>query len=89
MDRFIEQRKRFYARCSHQKVIVDESLNTVECKDCGEKLNPVWVLAQYANKERLAVQHLEILRELQKKAEAKTKCKCQKCGQMTNIVRSV
>jgi hypothetical protein len=87
MDRFIEQRRLFYARCSHQKVIVDESLNTVECKDCGEKLNPVWVLAQYANRERLAVQNLEMLKELQKKAEEKTKCKCEKCGGITRIVR--
>ena len=73
MDRFIEQRRLFYARCSHQKVIVDESLNTVECKGCGEKLNPVWVLAQYANRERLAVQNIEMLKELQKKAEEKNK----------------
>jgi len=34
--------------CTHRNFLVDERSAVVECGQCGEKLNPMWVLQQLA-----------------------------------------
>ncbi|WCH25215.1 hypothetical protein [Aeromonas salmonicida] len=84
-DRVIQQVDRFARDCRHNKFIYDETLGYVECGICGEHLNPMWVIEQFTNKESRVVRYLEQLNRLVDETRAKTKCKCQHCGQMTDI----
>lgn len=73
--------------CGHRNAtyLVAEQEATVECGDCGAKLDPIWVLRHLTHEEhrynrlREAYQaELVRLRDRQR-----TKCEC--CGQMTRI----
>jgi ribosomal protein S27E len=87
INRVIQARRHFDRKCQHTKFIVDEAENFIECGICGEKLNPIWVVMQMASSEHRAIRNLEEIEEIMKKALAKTKCKCQHCNKMTDIVR--
>lgn len=77
----------FNRECSHSKIIINESLSTVTCQLCDEKLNAVWILQQYAKAESRLKRRLAELRKLSALAEAKNRCKCRHCGSMTIIQR--
>ena len=72
-------------KCAHNKFVVDESLATVHCGLCDEKLNPIWIIKQFSNQENRYVMRLERLDKLAKKAAKKNYCKCRHCGLMTPI----
>lgn len=81
-----EARARYMpGKCQHKHMTVDEDLNEVACDDCGAKLNPVAVLLRFAGEESRWAREGERLRELHKKLDARIRCKCQHCGQMTRI----
>jgi ribosomal protein S27E len=46
--RIIESRK-----CRHQATTIERATRTVKCQGCGAKLDPFWVLLEYANHERV------------------------------------
>ena len=73
--------------CAHNKFLVDEKLAYIECGICGEKLNPMWVIGQLCNREARANRAVEALAKVVEEAEKKNSCKCEKCGQMTRIVK--
>lgn len=74
-------------RCLHNHIEVDEELGTVLCTDCGEKLNPVAVLARFAKEETRWEQRREAAKAEQAKLDLRSRTKCQHCGQMTRISR--
>ncbi|ROO28231.1 hypothetical protein [Salinisphaera orenii] len=74
-----------YHGCQHKRLRVDEQLATVECRDCGEKLNPVHVIARMAKEESLWRRRLDALRAVRQKLEKRQRCKCDHCGRMTRI----
>lgn len=41
------------SRCKHLAVILVQHSRTVKCKGCGEKLDPFWLLTEYATNERV------------------------------------
>ena len=84
-EKIIHVVNRFSARCKHNKFIVDNQLGYVKCGLCGEHLNPIWVIEQYANHEHRLFQHLERLERLIELTKEKTKCKCEHCGEITKI----
>lgn len=84
-ERVIQQAGRFAGSCQHNKFIYDETKGYVECGICGEHLNPMWVLQQFTDTESRVVRHLNQLKRLVEETKAKTKCKCQNCGKMTDI----
>lgn len=73
--------------CQHNKYIVDERLEYVECALCGEKLNPMWVMSQLCLLEARYNMRLKHLGKLCEKAGKKNHCKCEHCGKMTKIQR--
>ena len=79
--------ERFATKCQHNKFKCDESLAYVECGICGEKLNPIWVIKQFTYPGNRLESHLEYLKKLISKANAKNRCKCRHCGKMTVIQR--
>jgi hypothetical protein len=72
-------------KCKHHPLIVDEELNTVECGDCGEKMNPVAMLLRFAHEESMWKRSLEQMRKLREELKTRQRCKCDHCGMMTNI----
>jgi len=72
-------------KCAHNKFVVDPELDYVECGICGERLNPIWVICEFANREHRANQRIRALNEIAEKAIQKNRCKCEHCGKMTRI----
>lgn len=81
-----EARTRFaIGKCQHKRVEVDEILAEVSCKDCGEKLNPIAVMARMAREESRLGDRIAALKQLQAGLENKQRTKCTHCGQMTPV----
>lgn len=83
------KRYKNYGECSHDYAIVDEELNEITCLHCNKKLNPIKYLAKLADKEGAFYRKHVELREAHAKLLDKTRCKCQNCGQMTRIDKSM
>lgn len=75
--------------CAHLHVGYSDDHQTITCKDCEEKLDPMkWVLAhirllnQYKAKtdEKLAMAKL-----IEQRLESKARFCCNKCGEMNDI----
>ena len=75
------------AKCRHNKFIVDETMGDVICGICEERLNPIWCLVQISKTESRMWSNLIDLEKLVYKTRDKLRCKCQKCGEMTRIIR--
>ena len=73
--------------CSHKNITIDDSNSMVHCDDCGEKINPVWLLGEFMRIESQWGQALAKLRSQLDEASSKVRCKCTHCGKMTNIIR--
>ena len=76
-----------WGECRHDRSIVDERKTEVTCADCGEKLNPIWVLSQLANKESGWFRSRDRYQDEMKRLEERSRTRCQKCGYMTRISR--
>jgi hypothetical protein len=74
-------------KCLHYPghFIVDGSLAEVTCGDCGEKLNPMWVLQQLATRDRNFAEAHTRYHEQMKRLSERTSTKCRHCGKMTRI----
>lgn len=76
---------RHKSMCRHNALLIDESLELIECKNCGERINAFFAIRQLmrlSDKWAREKAELELTREA---AEKKTKTKCQHCGQMTKV----
>ena len=91
-------KKKLYDRdgCQHDRIEVDDSLYEIKCLDCGEKLNPVWYLCQIAFKQNKLKKMYDEYNKLARminntKVKLKTinKCKCEHCGKMTKVIKSI
>lgn len=72
-------------QCRHLNITVFEDLAQVACRDCGEKLNPIWVLTRMAKEEtKWALRRREFIAARAELAK-RQRCKCRHCGQMTPI----
>jgi len=76
------------SECAHINTQISEELDTVLCRDCGEKLSPMWVLKRLANEEtKWASKRAEMLK-LGEELYKRKRCKCEKCGEITTIDRN-
>ncbi|EGR3042398.1 hypothetical protein ACOJUY_004334 [Vibrio alginolyticus] len=73
--------------CQHLRLSIDQSTNTVWCKDCNEKLDPMWVLNRIAEKHNQFYWNYSELYKKSKKAAEMNRCKCQHCNRMTKIIK--
>lgn len=74
-------------RCAHINTQIHEDLAEIVCRDCGEKLNPIWVLIRMAKAEtKWAISRAEYIKAREQLAE-RSRCKCIHCGSMTPIRR--
>ncbi|EKO3439510.1 hypothetical protein NTE19_003402 [Vibrio fluvialis] len=84
-DRMLKKAQSYPVKCKHAQFMVDQQLDTVECGKCGERLSPVWVLSQLADKETELRRRFSISKALAEEVKDKTKCKCEHCGKITSI----
>lgn len=71
--------------CRHINMTVDPDRAFVECKDCGEMLDPMSVLCRLATEESRYLFERQALRNWRKKLIEKSRTKCQHCGRMTSV----
>ena len=74
-------------RCPHLNIGVDPELGYIECRECHEHLDPIQYLYKIACSERLIDFRRDQMLKYEKQIEEKNRCKCEKCGEMTRIVR--
>lgn len=74
-------------KCKHNHIVVDEKLFEVECDDCGEKLNPIWVLAKFAKQDESLTWRRDALKKEIEAYEDRLRFKCGSCGQVNNITK--
>lgn len=75
-------------KCYHRRFTIDDKAQEVECRDCGEKLNPMYALVQLARQEtRYHELHARYDDELKRLAE-RSRTTCRHCGKMTPISRT-
>lgn len=77
-----------YGGCQHLHTVVDEKLALVRCHDCGEKLNPIWVLARLAQEDRMLRDRWATMRADLHFMREKRRFKCCGCGRMNNVKSS-
>ena len=53
--------------CKHRRTLIDERLRTVDCKDCGARLDPVEVLIDIARSWRSDSLHAKRIADFQRK----------------------
>ncbi len=75
--------------CRHRWFVVDETKNEVECGECGERLNPIWVLEQFAIKETALACTRDRLARKVDELKGRTRYKCGSCGQMNNLTETL
>lgn len=76
---------RTYGGCRHLRSQVDEKKAEVTCADCGEKLNPIWVLQQLAYEDARLIDRWSWLRAQLELMGERVRCKCDHCGKFTHI----
>lgn len=72
-------------KCHHDTIIVDEDLNTVECEDCKEKLNPIQILVRFTREETRWNNSLEEMRKMKAVLDDRKRFKCKHCEKITTI----
>lgn len=72
-------------KCRHPNFIVDKALAQVTCRECKEKLDPMYVLVQLAHQETKYHELHERYQDEMKRLGSRQKTKCQHCNQMTRI----
>lgn len=76
-----------FGGCAHQHALVDRELNELECADCHAKLNPIEFLYKLACKATSWEFEKSQIAKVRAELEERKRCRCTKCGQMTEIKR--
>lgn len=74
-----------YGKCRHLSVVVDPDMEYVECRACGERLNPMAVLYRMATEETRYQRTITEYRKWYKKYKERVRVKCRNCGKMTPV----
>ena len=72
-------------KCIHGPFIVDDTLETVECQKCKERLSPMHVLKMLAREETRWHEFHAHYEEEKKRLSERQRTKCEHCKEMTRI----
>lgn len=73
-------------KCSHfGPFIVNDKEDAVTCKQCGERLNPMYVLKRLAHEETRWHQARVAYQDEMQRLKERSRTKCDHCGEMTRI----
>jgi hypothetical protein len=88
IDISVERSRRglqFLGGCHHNKVMANEELSELVCRDCGVRLNPViWIVNAAEFFSRIKAQ-VDRYQDAKKVLEKRRRCKCRHCGRITEI----
>jgi len=71
--------------CKHTQFTIDRQLAHVKCRQCGETLDPMFVLLQLASDETMYHQFHKRYEEELSRLRKRQKTKCQHCKRITRI----
>lgn len=71
--------------CQHFRTVIDYRLDQVKCADCGERLNPMWVLQRLANEDRILRDRWATLKAEVHLMRERKRFKCRACGHTNPI----
>lgn len=74
-----------YGKCRHVRFEVDKALAQVTCRDCKERLDPIFALLQLADQETKFHNLHERYQDEMTRLGNRQKTKCQHCQKMTRI----
>lgn len=74
-----------YGKCQHAHVEVCEKKAECICRDCGEKLNPIWVLMRIATDDRIFVDRWAGMKAEMQLMQGRMRVKCRHCGKFTPV----
>lgn len=75
-----------YQQCGHWgPFVIDTKAAEVTCKQCGEKLNPMYVLGVLAMRETQWHRTRAAYQDEMKRLNERSSTKCQHCHKMTRI----
>lgn len=79
-----------YAQCQHYRgpFEVDERAGKCKCLTCGGEVSPMFVLKHLMQQESQWMRTREAYLGEMKRLDERSKTKCRKCGQMTEISRT-
>lgn len=73
--------------CLHRRFSINEDYDRVKCKDCGEFINPMRALFVLASEESRLKELISRNSEKIEELKERNRCKCEKCGEMTRIIK--
>lgn len=73
--------------CQHRRAVIDPKLAELPCADCSAKLNPITFLIGLAHQEDIWSHQQESIAKARAELEERKKCRCTKCGEITEIRR--
>lgn len=76
------------SRLQHVTYRIRDGETDVECGNCGTRLDPMWVLRQFAAKESEYVRKRQHAQEEMARLRERERTECQHCGKMTKISRT-
>jgi ribosomal protein S27E len=81
------QKQRVLAgECGHNIVVMDPILSSIECRACGDHLNPIeWFISMAEAWGEIRQAQLAELEAAEEKLQQLTQTTCQHCGQVTPI----
>ncbi|HCY86904.1 MAG TPA: hypothetical protein DHV36_17370 [Desulfobacteraceae bacterium] len=81
----LSEKRLKYSGCQHKAIVVDPDLEYVECRDCGERLNPMNALYRICTEESRFVHRIASYKKWYQKYKEKHRVKCRHCGKMTPV----
>lgn len=73
------------SKCPHERFLIDERFQDVECADCGFRMNPFFVMKSLLNYTRVLKKKKAEAEAAIREAEEKTKFKCSYCHKFTRL----
>lgn len=74
-----------YGKCRHTRFEVDKALAQVTCRDCKERIDPIYALVQLANSETKYHDLHARYQDEMTRLGTRQKTKCQHCNKMTRV----
>ena len=85
----LEKKRHELRGCKHNKLIINEGAALVTCVECGEQLDPMWVLTRMATNEATLLRkiHQQYIRlcNIETAVRRKIRTKCKHCGKFTPV----
>lgn len=80
-------KRRDHSACGHPKITIDEEQRTVACIACKQQLDCVWVLLQWARNWETYANHVQALRDEQRRRETEIAQACQHLRAVKSRIR--